>query len=341
MASREEEYIRRMRARGYVPTLAGMDDDDIEYELSKMEEGERRREAPTQPLNPAYRPVDPGLKARILRMFGQPHDENAIPKGQKFYLNGWDNWDENDTLVKKDWRVEPAPLRDGTVGAEEYDPWTKAWKLDWGKEGRPAEQARTMEWRWGRNEPGLVSRGGVDRPLSYAAGGHDVGTGGYETNGADANPYAGGYANGGAEGDMLFEVTGVKPMEEGKKTAPEPPADVKLWAEENPDWNNLQPQMKSTTTSFVGEVNKEFGTEKTPWITSGYRSPELNATLPEASPNSWHLEGLAVDINLDDYTAEERAKIEEMARKRFGEVYWHRGTGWHLHIGNPQESRGD
>lgn len=83
MASREEEYIRRMRARGYVPTLAGMDDEDIEWELSKMEEAERRREAP-QPLNPTYRQVEPGLKARILRMFGQPHDESAIPKGQEF-----------------------------------------------------------------------------------------------------------------------------------------------------------------------------------------------------------------------------------------------------------------
>jgi hypothetical protein len=64
-----------------------MDDDDIEWELSKMDEAERRREAPL--LRTVYRPVDPGLKARILRMFGQPYDKSAIPRGQEFYLNGW------------------------------------------------------------------------------------------------------------------------------------------------------------------------------------------------------------------------------------------------------------
>ena len=93
--TREEEYLRRMKALGYEPSLAGMDDDDIEWELSKMEESDRRRETQQQPLEQplqtVYRPVDPGLKARILRMFGQPYDESAIPKGQEFYLNGWDN----------------------------------------------------------------------------------------------------------------------------------------------------------------------------------------------------------------------------------------------------------
>ena len=102
--TREDEYLRRMRALGYQDSLAGMDDEDIEWELSKMEENDRRREAEwRQPLRTVYRPVDPGLKARILRMFGQPHDESAIPKGQEFYLNGWDNG-EDEPLQKK-----PAP----------------------------------------------------------------------------------------------------------------------------------------------------------------------------------------------------------------------------------------
>ncbi|MDT8900842.1 hypothetical protein [Anaeroselena agilis] len=110
-----------------------------------MEEAERRREAPSQPLRTVYRPVDPGLKARILRQFGQPYDESAIPKGQEFYLNGWDNGDEDDTLVEQNRRMERAPLRNGAMGREEPDPWSKAWKLDWGEEGRPEEKARTME----------------------------------------------------------------------------------------------------------------------------------------------------------------------------------------------------
>ncbi len=103
--ARAEEYLRRMRERGYQDSLMGMDDDDIEYELAKMEEADRRREA-QQPVRTVYRPVDPGLKARILRMFGQPYDESAIPEGQKFYLNGWDNGEyEEDRLQKK-----PAPV---------------------------------------------------------------------------------------------------------------------------------------------------------------------------------------------------------------------------------------
>ncbi len=105
MGSREEEYLRRMRALGYQDSLAGMGDDDIEWELSKMEEAERRRETPPQPLRTVYRPVDPGLKARILRQFGQPYDESAIPKGQEFYLNGWDNGEEEEKPLP----LKPAP----------------------------------------------------------------------------------------------------------------------------------------------------------------------------------------------------------------------------------------
>ncbi len=99
MRTREEEYLRRMKTLGYEPDLRGMDDDDIEWELSKMEEADRRREAQLQqqqPLRTIYRPVDPGLKARILRQFGQPYDESAIPKGQEFYLNGWDNGEDDE-----------------------------------------------------------------------------------------------------------------------------------------------------------------------------------------------------------------------------------------------------
>lgn len=99
--------------------------------------------------------------------------------------------------------------------------------------------------------------------------------------------------------------------------------------------------MKNAATALVTDISDQFGTNKTPWITSGYRSPEKNAGLPEASPKSWHLEGLAVDINLDDFTPEERARIEEMARNRFGEVLWHKGTGWHLHVGNPLERKNE
>jgi hypothetical protein len=37
--NREQEYLRRMRALGYEPSLMGMDDEDIEWELQRMDGG--------------------------------------------------------------------------------------------------------------------------------------------------------------------------------------------------------------------------------------------------------------------------------------------------------------
>ncbi len=207
--TREEEYLRRMKALGYEPSLNGLDDEDIEWELSKMEEGGRRREAECQ--QPVYRPVDPGLKARILRMFGQPYDESAIPKGQEFYLNGWDNGED-----EEEWpRMRPVPHVPTPPGNRTmkpdlhgitYDPETmtispnenggfeiKGWEL-------PGQRP------FWKNAADIFSpsRGGTYRPLSYTAGGNDVNTGGRGANTAGANPYAGGYADGGAYGDMTL-----------------------------------------------------------------------------------------------------------------------------------------
>ena len=209
MKNREEEYLRRMKALGYEPSLRGMNDEDIEWELSKMEEADRRQ--PQQPLRTVYRPVDPGLKARILRMFGQPYDESAIPKGQEFYLNGWDNGEDEEEwpALKPEPRVPTAPgsrtMKPDLHGIT-YDPETgkitpnenggfeiKGWEL-------PGERPF---WKNGADifSP---SRGGTYRPLSYTADGNDVNTGRRGMNTAAANPYAGGYADGGAYGDMTL-----------------------------------------------------------------------------------------------------------------------------------------
>ncbi len=158
--TREEEYLRRMKALGYEPSLAGMDDDDIEWELSKMEEAERRRAAPQQPLQTVYRPVDPGLKARILRQFGQPYDESAIPKGQEFYLNGWDNGEDEVTPQIKS-VVAQNKARKTDINDPDFDPWKNAWKLDWGNDVDTLAGPRTMEWRPGRDEPA--------KPLLYSS----------------------------------------------------------------------------------------------------------------------------------------------------------------------------
>jgi len=88
-----------------------------------------------------------------------------------------------------------------------YDPWAGAWRPDWGPEGNPL---RTMEERR-RDGMVLPSRGDVIRPLSCAASGHDAGV--HMKAGAAAYPHAGGYADGGGYGDMLFGGTGVTPQQ--------------------------------------------------------------------------------------------------------------------------------
>jgi predicted chitinase len=168
MGSRVEEYLRRMRERGYQDSLMGMDDEDIEWELSKMEEADRRREAQQQqPLRTIYRPVDPGLKARILRMFGQPHDESAIPEGQKFYLNGWDNGDGEDYAA-------PAMKT-----AQNYFVPTSG-------------QARQDDWRDGGNSASGGTAAGVTRNQDWGDGGNSA----WRVNTPTGNQNASGYTNG-------------------------------------------------------------------------------------------------------------------------------------------------
>ena len=71
--SREEEYLRRMKELGYVPSLAGMDDEDMEWELQRMDG--RRQEG--RPEFSQVRPgVDRNFAERIFRMFARPFDRN-------------------------------------------------------------------------------------------------------------------------------------------------------------------------------------------------------------------------------------------------------------------------
>ncbi len=224
MRTREEEYLRRMKALGYEPSLNGMDDEDIEWELSKMEEADRRREAEWQ--QPVYRPVDPGLKARILRMFGQPYDESAIPKGQGFYLNGWDNGED-----EEEWpRMRPEPRVPAPPGGWKmkpdlhgitYDPETG--KITPNENGGFEIKGSKVPGQspfW-KNVADIFSpsRGGTYRPLSYTAGGNDVNTDGRGAHTTAANPYAGGYADGGAYGDMTLPGGNAQNQRQATNTA--------------------------------------------------------------------------------------------------------------------------
>jgi hypothetical protein len=132
-----------------------MDDEDIEWELNKMDEAGRRREAQPQPGRTVYRPVDPGLAARLFRQMGRPYDKSAIPRGQEFYLNGWDNGGDDGEEEPPDF----TPRQDGPIRtAFQYDdPLAKAWRPDWGPGGNPL---RTMEER--------IGGGNMEKPVLFA-----------------------------------------------------------------------------------------------------------------------------------------------------------------------------
>ncbi|MDT8900750.1 M23 family metallopeptidase [Anaeroselena agilis] len=213
MRTREEEYLRRMRALGYEPSLAGMDDGDIEWELAKMEGGDRRRAAEWR--QPVYRPVDPGLKARILRMFGQPYDESAIPTGQEFYLNGWDNGED-----EEEWpRMRPEPRVSAPPGGWKMKPDLQGITYDPETRTITTNENGGFEIK-GSKVPGQSplwksigdifspSRGDAYRPLSYTAGVNDGETGLQEGIGTD--------------GKYVFE-----PKLQSKYQEPKPP-DTKL-----------------------------------------------------------------------------------------------------------------
>ena len=220
--SREEEYLRRLKALGYEPSLAGMDDEDIEWELERMDRG--RQEAPSPPpVRTVYRPVDPGLAARIFRQMGRPYDASAIPKGQAFYLNGWDNGEDDGEggggaggPAFKLPDIAAPGKGEGTQFAWGPDPWAKAWRPDWGPGGNPL---RAME---DRPRSGMMrpSRGDAIRPLSYTMGGNDVNTGGQGTNTAAANRHAGWYAEGGAYENMTLPEGAQQPVGEGAGMKP-------------------------------------------------------------------------------------------------------------------------
>jgi len=188
-----------MREPGYTPTLAGMDDDDIEWELNKMDGmdpfGEPRPAG--RPLNPTYRPADPAMVARIYRLMGRPYDASLIPERERHYLNGgWDNRDEDGYRAENPVRKMPdfgarsgvrtpdtllpgfGPQQGGAKGPYwSIDPLAKGRRPGWGTEGGPADNVRTMEYRYGRDGTGFPGHRSVRNAMGYGAGGNGATTG--------------------------------------------------------------------------------------------------------------------------------------------------------------------
>jgi hypothetical protein len=92
-----------------------MDDDDIEWELDKMD-GKNPLQEPRpaeRPLNPTYLPADPAMVARIYRQMGRPYDASLIPEKERYYLNGgWDDGEDDDDPRQK---LRPLPLQKATT----------------------------------------------------------------------------------------------------------------------------------------------------------------------------------------------------------------------------------
>ncbi len=187
----DEEYRRRMRARGYEPTMDGMDDQDVKDALEGMD----RRNAARQQGEwqyPRYKQPDPGFVARIMRMFGQPYDKSAIDPKEAHYLNGWDNGDDNDDDDAPPAKPVQNLFQPSRGGGRQTD---GQWKLNWsGTTNVLGAQPQAFQYRPRQDVPMATGRGKSGRP-SFGPSGHDVGV---HMKGGDNNPYAGGYVDGGA-----------------------------------------------------------------------------------------------------------------------------------------------
>lgn len=96
---------------------------------------------------------------------------------------------------------------------------------------------------------------------------------------------------------------------------------------------DLTPETKTMAQQFAYFIQKGFGTN--PTFTSGYRTPEHNASVGGV-PNSLHTAGRALDLVIPGLPPEQEELIAHMARRLgFSEVLWHGdGDNHHLHLGN-------
>lgn len=74
-------------------------------------------------------------------------------------------------------------------------------------------------------------------------------------------------------------------------------------------------------------------------VTSGYRSPGYNATLPGAAAKSTHVQGLAADISMGNFLGDEAAFYRQAKREGFtgfGFYPEYRNIFMHLDLGPPR-----
>jgi len=87
---------------------------------------------------------------------------------------------------------------------------------------------------------------------------------------------------------------------------------------------------------LLNKVSTQFGSNNVVHVISGYRSPETNRKLAEASggvaKHSMHLEGKAIDVRIPGYDLNELRKAA-LAQKRGGVGYYPDSRFVHLDTG--------
>jgi len=87
---------------------------------------------------------------------------------------------------------------------------------------------------------------------------------------------------------------------------------------------------------LLNKVSTQFGSNNVVHVISGYRSPETNRKLAEASggvaKHSMHLEGKAIDVRIPGYDLYELRKAA-LAQKRGGVGYYPDSKFVHLDMG--------
>lgn len=79
-----------------------------------------------------------------------------------------------------------------------------------------------------------------------------------------------------------------------------------------------------------------------PVVTSVKRTPAENARLPEASPDSWHLVGCAVDVRANNLTPEQQREALVWFQRRCPRPEWEvllhgKGQNIHFHVGRKHQ----
>lgn len=119
---------------------------------------------------------------------------------------------------------------------------------------------------------------------------------------------------------------------ENANTVPILPYELPISAGDNPDIEDLSPQLRNSL-GMIGGIINQLGFADTAEITSGYRDKERNAAAGGAE-NSYHTTGNAVDIYLGKNLSEaDQNRVKAAFQPYFGEVLYHdAGSGLHLHL---------